>query len=283
VLPHYATFLPRYKRVFFPGSKEARFSNILTLSEAERPIMLVGVMRNNTPELVPLWGPARHLDPPYARTTVHAAPVVFCRDVVHENLPASAMLDCNWLVTKSLELIKEDAFVAHLDDCAPGADVVNELAADARDEHYTARAVVVLLCLVAELFRCPRNPVAAWRLLRARAAELGLTESCSGMWLLLRALASAEHREDSCVPLALMDGNAHFVSARRSTLESILPALAATESAVPPPSSSAGDAVGTATVAAAIEAATRPAASKIVLVEEKWPQMRPLLLTGVPR
>jgi hypothetical protein len=61
LLPHYATFLPPYEQVI-PGSKEARFSDILTLSEAERPIMLVGVMRSNTPELVPLWGPARHLD-----------------------------------------------------------------------------------------------------------------------------------------------------------------------------------------------------------------------------
>jgi hypothetical protein len=210
--------------------------------------------------------------------------VVFCRDVVHGNLPASALFDCDSLVTELLELIKEDAFFTRLDDCAPGADVVNELAADAFDENYTARAVVVPLCLVAELFRCPCNPAAAWHLLRARAAEFGLTEYCSGMWLLLQALASAEHREDSCVPLALMDGNAHFVSARRSTLESILPALGATVSSVPPPSSSAGDAVGTATLAAAIEAATRPAASKIVLVEEKWPHSygRLLLLTGVP-
>jgi hypothetical protein len=139
-------------------------------------------------------------------------------------------------------------------------------------------------CLVAELFRCPRNPVAAWRLLRARAAELGLTECCSGVWLLLQALASAEHREASCVSLALMDGNTHFVRARRSTLESILPALAATVPSIPSLSSSAGDASGTAALAAAIEAATRPTATKIVLVEEKWPHSygRLLLLTGVP-
>jgi hypothetical protein len=206
---------------------------------------------------------------------------VFYQDVVHGNLLASALFDCDWLVTESLELIEEDAFVARLDECAPGADVVgNELTANARDEHYTARAAVVPSCLVAELFRRPRKPVAAWRLLQARAAELGLTESCSGMWLLLRALAS----EESCVPLALMDGNAHFLSARRSTLESLLPALAATVPSVPPPSSSAGDAVGTATLAAAIEAATRPATSKIALVEEKWSHSygRLLPLTGVP-
>jgi hypothetical protein len=136
------TTLPPYEWVFL-GSEEARFSDILTLSEAERPIMLVGVMRDYTPGLVPLCGPARYLDPPYARTTAHAAPVVFCRDVVHGNLPASALFDCNWLVTESLGLIKEDAFVARLDDCAPGADVVNELAADTRDEHYTARAAIM--------------------------------------------------------------------------------------------------------------------------------------------
>jgi hypothetical protein len=77
---------------------------------------------------------------------------------------------------------------------------------------------------VAELLRCPRNPVAVWRLLRARAAELGLIECYFSLWLLLRALASSQHREDSCVRYPLMDRNAHFVSSRRSTLENILPA-----------------------------------------------------------
>jgi hypothetical protein len=80
-----------------------------------------------------------------------------------------------------------------------------------------------------------------------------------------------------------MDGDAHFIDARRSTLESILPGLAAAPlapiSAAPPP----GDAGGTATLAAAIEAATRPASQKVVLIEERWPHSyrRLLLLAGV--
>jgi hypothetical protein len=54
---HYGTYLPPlYKRVY-PGSEVARFADLLTLSKAERPILLVGVMRNNARELIPLWGP----------------------------------------------------------------------------------------------------------------------------------------------------------------------------------------------------------------------------------
>jgi hypothetical protein len=94
LLPHYATFLPPYNQVF-PGSEEAQFSDILTLAKAEYPIMLVGVMRNNTPKLVPLWGPARHLDPPYARTMAHTALVMFYQDVVHGNFLASTLFHCD--------------------------------------------------------------------------------------------------------------------------------------------------------------------------------------------
>jgi hypothetical protein len=42
----------------YPCHEEARFADILTLAEAEHPILLVGVVCNNVPELVPLWGPA---------------------------------------------------------------------------------------------------------------------------------------------------------------------------------------------------------------------------------
>jgi hypothetical protein len=70
--------------------------------------MVVGVMRDNVPELTLLWGPTRHLD--YARTTAHDAHVCFCRDVVLGNLPSSITFDGDWLVTESLELLPLDAF-----------------------------------------------------------------------------------------------------------------------------------------------------------------------------
>jgi hypothetical protein len=67
---HYGAFLPPFDRVY-PVHEATRFGEILTLSEAERPLLLVGVMRDNGPELVILWGPSQHLDPPYDRTPAH--------------------------------------------------------------------------------------------------------------------------------------------------------------------------------------------------------------------
>jgi hypothetical protein len=173
LLAHYATYLPAFNQVH-PGSEEAQFADILTLAEAERPILVVGVMRNNVPELVPLWGPARHLDPPYSRTSAHEAPVIFCRDVVRGNLPASARFDCDWLVTEALELLAEDVFLAKIINCALGATSVPEAILDNREDLYVAQAAVLPACLVPDLLLLRRDPVAAWRLLRARATTLGL-------------------------------------------------------------------------------------------------------------
>jgi hypothetical protein len=260
---HYGSFLPPFGQVL-SGTEEARFSDVLTLTEAERPIMLVGVMRDNSPELVPLWGPALHLDPPYNRTTAHESPVAFCRDVVGGMLPASCVFDRGWLVTEELELLEEAVFISKLASSAMGADHVLEALLDDKED-------------------LPRNPVAAWRLLRMRASELGILESCTALWRLLRALSSTEHRGESCVTLELVDGNAHFISARRSMTEAILPALGSSTSlpVLSPPSPA--EATGTAALAAAIAAATRPAALKIITVEEKWPHSygRLLTLTGV--
>jgi hypothetical protein len=146
-----------------------------------------------------------------------------------------------------------------------------------------AQAAILPSCLVPVLLRSSaQHPLAAWRLLRARAAELGLTKQCAGLWRLLRALSSSEHREESCVTLGLLDGDAHFVGTRRGVLEAILPALAL----APTPSAPllvAGP-LGTSTLAAAIAAATRPAVLKVTTVEEKLPHSyrRLLLLAGVP-
>jgi hypothetical protein len=281
LLPHYGTLIPPFARVY-PGNEAARLSDVLSFIEEERPILVVGVIRNNIPELTPLWGPTRHLDPPYARTAIHDAHVFFCRDVVQGNLPASTTFNGDWLVTESLELLSEALFEAKVVDSPLGADFISEQVADEREDAYVAQAAVVPACLVPDLLRLPRNPLAAWRLLRARAAELGLLEVCSPLWLLLRALASPAHREESCVSLDIVDGNAHFINTRRGTLEAILPALAA-GSPMPPPAH-VGEAVGTASLAAAIAAATRPASQKVVTVEEKWPHSyrRLLLLVGVP-
>lgn len=254
LLPHYSAFLAPFGRVF-PGSEESRFSDVLSFPEPERPFLVVGVMRNDVPELTPLWAPSLHSDPPYNRTSAHDARVVFCRDVVLGNLPASARFVCDWLVTETLELLKEDLFETKVAASPAGAHTIPELVADEQEDLYVAQAAILPGCLAPDLLRLPRNPVAAWRLLRARAAELEVLEECTGLWRLLRALASPEHREDSCVTLNLVDGNAHFVGARRATLEAILPAL----STSPPPPVAAPlpiDASGTATLAAAIEAAT---------------------------
>jgi hypothetical protein len=56
------------------------------------------------------------------------------------------------------------------------------------------------------------------------ATKCGLLKQCSGLWHLLWALTSNVHCEDSCVTLDLVDGIAHFVSARWSALE-VLPLL----------------------------------------------------------
>jgi hypothetical protein len=260
LLPHYGVYLPLFELVF-PGSEEERFANLLSLPEADRPIFLVGVMQNNIPELVPLWGAAQHLDPPHARTAAHGVQTCFCRDVVMDNLPASTRFDCGWLLTESLNLLHEDVFEAKIATSPVGKP---KLIADQHEDCYVAQAAVLPSCMVPDLLRCARHPLAAWRLLRTRAAELGLTEQCAGLWLLLRALSSSEHREESCVTLDLLNGDAHFVGARRGVLEAILPALTS------PPTPSAptlvADPSGTASLAAAIAAATRPAALKVTTV-----------------
>jgi hypothetical protein len=170
-------------------------------------------MHDNTLELIPLWGPARHLDPPYARTELHDACVYFCRDVVQGNLPESTTFDGEWLVTENIELLAEALFESKLEDSPLGADLMPELAADARVDAYVAQADIVPAFLVPGLLRVPSNPLAAWRLLCARDAELGLLEVCSPLWSLLRALRSPAHRKESCVLLSIVDGNAHFVNA----------------------------------------------------------------------
>jgi hypothetical protein len=283
LLAHYSVLLPPFE-IVFPGQETSRYAELLSLPVVERPVILVGVMRNNAPELVPLWGVAQHLDPLYARTSNHEARVLFCRDVVQGNLPASIRFDCDWLVTENLELIQEELFETKLASSPAGADSIPESATDEVDDLYVAQAVVLPSCLVPDLLRLPRNPVAAWRLLRSRASELGMLAHCTGLWRLLRALASTNHREDACVALDLVDGDAYFVEGRRALLEMILPALAPPPPVPALPPAQGGDAVGTATLAAAIEAATRPAAQKITTVEEKWPHLfgRLLLLTGVP-
>jgi hypothetical protein len=281
LLPHYGFYLPPFELVF-PGSEEECFADLLSLSEAEHPMFVVGVMRDNIPELVPLWGAAQHLDPPHARTAVHGVQTCFCRDVVLGNLPAFTRFECGWLVTKSLELLHEDVFEVKIATSPVGASSVPELIDDQHEDCYVAQAAILPSCLVPDLLRSAPHPLAAWRLLRARATELGLTGQCAGLWRLLRALSSPEHREESCVTLGLLNGDAHFVGTRRGVLEATLPALSSA------PTSSAPLLVagpsGTSTLAAAIAAATRPAILKVTMVEEKWPHSyrRLLLLAKVP-
>jgi hypothetical protein len=103
-----------------------------------------------------------------------------------------------------------------------GAGIIQELATSDWEDAYVAQATAVPACLVPILLRLPHNPLAAWRLLCAQATELGLLEACSSLWLLLLTLALPAHREDSCVLLALVDGNAHYVRAWRRTPSSLL-------------------------------------------------------------
>jgi hypothetical protein len=104
LMPHYGTLIPPFARVYL-GNEADRLADVLSFTEEERPILVVGVMRDNTPELIPLWGPARHLDPPSACTEIHDDHVLFYRDVVHGNLPASTTFDGEWLVTENIELL----------------------------------------------------------------------------------------------------------------------------------------------------------------------------------
>jgi hypothetical protein len=185
-------------------------------------------------------------------------------------------------MTESLELLHEDVFEVKIATSPVWASSV-ELLDDQHEDCYVAQAAILPSCLVPDLLRCARHPLAAWRLLRAQAAKLGLTKQCgAGLWRLLRALSSSEHREESCVTLGLLNGDAHFVGTRRGVLEAILPALAS----APTPSAPllVADPLGTSTLAAAITAATRPAVLKVKTVEEKWPHSyrRLLLLAGVP-
>jgi hypothetical protein len=76
LLPHYAIYLPSFECIVL-GDEEAHFMDILMLEEAEHPILLVSVMRNNLPEIISLWGPAKHLDPPYSHTSEHGHPCYF--------------------------------------------------------------------------------------------------------------------------------------------------------------------------------------------------------------
>jgi hypothetical protein len=123
LLPHYGVYLPPFELVF-PGSEEERFADLLSFSEAERPMFVVGVMQDNIPELVPLWGAAQHLDPPHARTAVPGALTCFCLDVVLGNLPASTRFECGWLVTESLKLLHEDVFEVKIATSRVGASSV---------------------------------------------------------------------------------------------------------------------------------------------------------------
>jgi hypothetical protein len=229
LMPHYGALIPPFVPIYL-GNEADRLADILSFTEKERPILVVGVMRDNTPELIPLWGPARPLDPPYARTELHDARVFFCRDVVQGNLPESTTFDGEWLVTENIELLAEALFESKLEDSPLGADLIPELAANARVDAYVAQATIVPACLVPHLLRVPRNPLAAWRLLLARAAQARTPP----LWFLLRALGLPAHHEESWVLLSIVDGNAHFVNARRGMLEAILPALASVLPAPPP-------------------------------------------------
>jgi hypothetical protein len=145
---------------------------------------------------------------------------------VQGNLPASTLFSCDWLVTETLELLDEGIFEERLEASPAGAATIPESDEDEHEDLYVPQAAVIPSCLVPDLLRLPRDPVAAWRLLRLRARELRLLEQCTSLWRLLRSLASTSHCEESCVTLELVDGNAHFVGSRRATLEAILPALA---------------------------------------------------------
>jgi hypothetical protein len=123
LLPHYGVYLPPFELVF-RGSEEERFADLLSLSEADRPMFVVGVMQDNIPKLVPLWGAAQHLDQPHARTAVHGVQTCFCCDVVLGNLPASTRFECGWLVTKSLKLLHEDVFEVKIVTSPVGASLL---------------------------------------------------------------------------------------------------------------------------------------------------------------
>jgi hypothetical protein len=152
--------MPPFERVR-SGNQMDRFDDVLSFAASERPCLVVGVMRDNVPELVPLWGASKHLDPPYARTYVHDTLVCFCRDVVSGNLPASASFDCEWLVTENLELLRENIFSSRLASCTLGASAIAERDSDDREDLYVAQAALIPGCLLPDWLRLPRNPILA--------------------------------------------------------------------------------------------------------------------------
>jgi hypothetical protein len=109
LLPHYPTFLPPYERVFL-GGEEAQLAEILTLAKAERPITLVGIMRNNSPR----WGLCGNLHGIWTQPMIAHGPMR--RPLCFAKMWCMGLLDCDWLLTRALELIMEDAFAAHLVD-----------------------------------------------------------------------------------------------------------------------------------------------------------------------
>jgi hypothetical protein len=66
LLPHYGALLSSFLCVY-PGNKAAqKIADMLSFTKMERPVLIVGLMCDNLPKIIPLWGPAHHLDPPYA-------------------------------------------------------------------------------------------------------------------------------------------------------------------------------------------------------------------------
>jgi hypothetical protein len=131
-MPHYGTLIPPFARVYL-GNEADRLADVLSFTEEERPILVVGVMRDNTPELIPLWGPARHFDPPYACTELSMMLMSFSAGTLSRGTcrhPPPSMGNGSWrrILSFSPKLCSNRSWrIAHW-----GADLIPELAADLR-------------------------------------------------------------------------------------------------------------------------------------------------------
>jgi hypothetical protein len=63
---------------------------------------------------------------------------MFCSDAVQGNLPFSTNVDCDWLITESLKLLLEAAFLHNLLAGLVGASIVAKEEDDLKAELYVA-------------------------------------------------------------------------------------------------------------------------------------------------
>jgi hypothetical protein len=169
-------------------------------------------------------------------------------------------------MTENIELLNEALFKSKLEDIPLGAQVYPRARHQQLVDTNVARAAVVPACLVSTCSSCratPWQPGTCFVLRLPSLVSWKFAPPCGLFcvpWLCLLIVRTP-------LLMAIVDGNAHFVSAQRSTLEAILLALAAGPPVWPP--MHVGDAAEMASLGAAIATTTHPASQKVATVERR--------------